>query len=579
MLRLLRNFKPKDWFLFVILIVFIVFQVYCDVSLPAYTSNIVSEMKSPSATTRSIMDLGITMIMYCAGSLTAIIVQSFLASYLASGLAMRIRYQIFTKVNSFSHDEMSQFSTPSLITRSTNDVQQVANATTLLMRIALSAPLIAIWAILKIKASSFELTVATAIGIVIMLVGILSMLMTVIPRFKVIQKLTDRMNGVTRENLTGLRVVKAYNAENFQKERFEKANNDLTSNHLFTNRVMALMNPLIMSINFGLTITIYWLGAYLINKNNDPQFFATLFSFSQLAMQVVMAFMILMMFLIMFPRAQVSANRINEVLKAEPKIRDPKEPKEFISSGNVEFKNVTFSYPNANVNILSDISFQVNKGETLAIIGMTGSGKTTLINLILRFFDVTRGEILVNGVNIRDVALTKLYRLFGYVPQKSVLFTGSVKDNIAYGNPKLEQDKIELAAKIACADEFIDKMDGTYDYKISQGGKNVSGGQKQRLSIARAVAIDPEIYLFDDSFSALDYKTDAAVRSNLKKYAGEATKIIIAQRIGTIIDADKIIVLDQGCMVGYGTHKQLLKDCEIYKNIALSQLSGEELGL
>ena len=579
MIKLLRNFKLKDWILFVVLVGFIVFQTYCDVTLPTYTANIVTEMKSQGASIGSIMDIGVIMLIFCAGSITATIIQSIIASYLASGLAMRTRFLLFSKVSSFSHEEMNIFSTPSLITRSTNDIQQVASATTLLMRLAISAPLVAIWAILKIKASSFELTVATMTGIGIMLVGILCMIMIVLPRFKVIQKLTDRLNGVTRENLTGLRVVKAYNAEDFQKDRFEKANDDLMKNNIFTNRVMALLTPLIMTVSSGLTITIYWLGAYLINRNNNPAFFASLFAFSQLAMQVVMAFMMLMMLLVMLPRAQVSAARINEVLKTKPTICDPKNPKSFLTKGEIEFNNVSFTYPGSAASILDNISFKVNKGETVAIIGLTGSGKTTLISLMLRFFDVTQGEILIDGVNIKEVLQTKLYRLFGYVPQKSVLFTGTVKDNIAYGAPALEQSKLELAAKIACADEFINNMEGGYDAKISQGGKNVSGGQKQRLSIARAVAIDPEIYLFDDSFSALDYKTDKQVRANLKKYASDATKIIVAQRIGTIKDADKIIVLDNGTIVGYGKHSQLLEECDVYRGIALSQLSKEELGL
>lgn len=579
MINLLKNFKRKDWILFFILLGFVVFQTYCDVTMPMYTAHIITEMKSSNATFQSIMDIGAVMLIYCAGSVLATIIESIIASFLASVLSMRIRLKIFSKVSSFSHEEINNFSTPSLITRSTNDVQQVASTVTLLMRLAFSAPLLAIWAILKIKSSSYELTIATVVGIGIMLIGIFVIILVVMPRFKVIQKLTDRLNGVTRENLTGLRVVKAYNAEAFQKERFEKANNDLTRNNLFTNRVMALLNPLIMLINSGITIAIYWLGAFLINKNNDPQFFATLFSFSQLAMQVVMAFMMLMMLLISLPRARVSSARINEVLKTEPKIKDPKNPEQFKSAGEIEFRNVSFTYPGAGANTLRNISFKINKGETVAIIGLTGSGKTTLIHLILRFFDVTEGEILINGVKIKNVLQTKLHNIIGYVPQNSVLFTGTVTDNIAYGNPDLLHSKVELAAKIACADEFIENMDGGYQAKISQAGKNISGGQKQRLSIARAVAVDPEIYLFDDSFSALDYKTDTKVRENLKKYASKATKLIVAQRISTIKDADKIIVLEDGAIAGCGRHSQLLEECEVYKGIAFSQLSKEELGL
>lgn len=579
MISLIKNLKIKDWILFFILICFVIFQTYCDISLPMYTANIITEMTSLNATFRSIMNIGTTMLMFCAGSVTATIIESIIASFISSGFAMQIRLKLFRKITSFSHEEMINFSTPSLITRSTNDVQQVSGTLTLFMRLAFSAPLVAIWAIFKIRASSFELTVITAIGIFIILAGILSVLMAVTPRFKIIQKLTDRLNGVTRENLTGLRVIKAYNAEDFHNRRFKDVNEDLTKNNLFTNRVMAIIGPLIMTVNSGLTVAIYWMGAYLINRDNDPQFFATLFSFSQLAMQVVMAFMMLLMLLLSLPRARVSASRINEVLNTKSKIMDPKDPESFKSTGEIEFKNVSFIYPGANTYALKDINFKIKKGETVAIIGQTGSGKTTLIQLILRFFDASKGEIHINGVNIKNVLQKDLYDIIGYVPQKSILFTGTVKDNIAYGNPSLDQSKIQLAAKIACADEFISQMENGYDTVISQGGKNVSGGQKQRLSIARAVATDPEIYLFDDSFSALDYKTDSMVRANLKKYAKEATKIIVAQRIGTIIDADKIIVLENGSMVGYGKHEQLLKECKVYRDIALSQLSEEELGL
>lgn len=579
MISLLRNLKVKDWILFIILLCFVVTQTFFDVNLPMYTANIINEMTSANATFRTIMSIGSVMLLFALGSVIATVFQSIIASYIASGFAMRVRLRLFTKITSFSHEEMINFSTPSLITRSTNDVQQVTSTITMMMRLAFSAPLVAIWAILKIRASSYELTLVTAAGVSLMLIGIFIIMMIVTPRFKIIQKLTDQLNGVTRENLTGLRVIKAYNAEEYHKDRFENANENLTKTNLFTNRVMGLIHPLIMTVNSGLTVGIYWIGALLINKNNDPEFFATLFSFSQLAMQVIMAFMMVLMLLLSLPRARVSSARINEVLKTKANILDPMTPKSFKSSGEIQFKNVSFAFPGATTEVLKNLDFEIKKGETLAIVGQTGSGKTTLIHLILRFFDVTKGQVLVNGINVKDVKQKDLYDKIGYVPQKSILFTGSVTDNIAYGNPSLEDHKVEEAAKIACAHEFISQMPGKYETNISQGGKNVSGGQKQRLSIARAVANKPEIYLFDDSFSALDYKTDAQVRANLKRYAKEATKVIVAQRIGTVIDADKIIVLEDGAMVGYGNHNQLLKECQAYKDIALSQLSKEELGL
>lgn len=579
MIRLLNNLKLRDWILFIVLLSFMVVQTFFDVNLPMYTSNIITEMTSAGATFLSILNIGKIMLLFALGSVIATIFQSIIASFIASGFAMEVRLKLFKKITSFSHEEMIKFSTPSLITRSTNDVQQVTSALIMIMRLAFSAPLVGIWALVKIRASSFELTLATGIGIGIMLTGIFSILMIVTPRFKIIQKLTDRLNGVTRENLTGLRVIKAYNAEDFHKDRFEETNEEFTKTNLFTNRLLALIHPLIMIVNSGLTVAIYWIGAFLINRDNNPEFFATLFSFSQLAMQVIMAFMMLLMMLLMLPRARVSSIRINEVLRTKPNIKDPASPHSFKSKGEIEFKNVSFTYPDASASVLDNLSFKVNKGETFAIIGQTGSGKTTLANLILRFFDASEGEILIGGVNVKDIRQKDLYKRIGYVPQKSVLFTGTVTDNIAYGNPSLDPEKVEEAAKVACAHEFISEMNKGYDTPIAQGGKNISGGQKQRLSIARAVAINPEIYLFDDSFSALDYKTDAEVRKNLKEYASEATKIIVAQRIGTIIDADKIIVLEDGAMVGYGNHDQLLKECQVYRDIALSQLSEEELGL
>ena len=483
---------------------------------------------------------------------------------------------MYRKVVSFSFEEINRFSTPSLITRSTNDIQQVQMAVVMILRMAISAPITAIWAIFRIQATSATLTAATAVALCVLVAVLITIFVIVMPKFKLIQRLTDRLNGVTRENLTGLRVVRAYNAEQYQEEKFGKVNEEVTRVNLFTNRVMGLMSPFMMLVMNGITLAIYWLGASLINEGSLD--FATMTAFSMLAMQVLMAFMMLTMLFIMLPRASVSAKRINEVLETENRIGEPAEPKPFTERATVEMKNVSFRYPDADGYVLKDISFRAKQGDTVAFIGATGSGKSTLVNLIPRFYDATEGEVLVDGVNVREVRQADLRARIGYVPQKGTLFSGTVASNIGYGGVTDDQ-KIRSAAEVAMASEFVEQMEEGYDSHISQGGKNVSGGQKQRLSIARAAAIDPEIFIFDDSFSALDYKTDREVRSRLKEYTKNATSLIVAQRIGTIRDADLIIVLDRGVAVGQGTHEELLKTCPVYREIALSQLSKEELGL
>lgn len=530
-----------------------------------------------NATTGDIWISGGMMLLVAGGAVATQILVGLIAAFVASGHSARIRSAVYRKVDSFSIAEMDKFSTPSLITRTTNDVQQVMLANILMLRMAFAAPVTAIWAILKIQAASTQLTVATIVAVVLLVLFLAFLMLVVLPKFKIMQKLIDRLNCVARENLTGIRVIRAYNAESFQQDKFETANTAITKAQLFTGRMMSLMSPVMILIMNGVSLAIYWLGASLINKGSTD--YATIAAFMTLASQIIMAFMMLMMMFVLMPRAQVSANRINQVLETPLTVFDPEEEKERSETGTVEFRNVSFGYPESDEKVLHNISFKAEKGQTVAFIGSTGSGKSTLINLVPRFFDATEGEVLVDGVNVKDLRQKTLRSLIGYVPQKGLLFSGTVKSNIAFGNDAISDEKIIEAAKVAEADEFISNMENGYDSVIAQGGKNVSGGQKQRLSIARAVAIDPEIFIFDDSFSALDYKTDKKVRENLKKASEGATKLIIAQRIGTILDADKILVLDSGKVVGEGRHEELLKNCEIYREIALSQLSEEELGL
>ena len=580
MFRLYKNLKAKDWLLVALIVGITVAQVFFTMRLTDKTSDIVATIQAVSAgaegaSTADIWRHGGIMLGFAVCSALCQVLTGIAASHVASGLSATLRSKVYAKVESFSIAEVNKFSTASLITRTTNDIQQIHMANIMVLRMLIYAPIMAIWAICKINASSGQLTIATAVAVIVLVICILAIMLTVMPKFRIMQKLTDRLNGVTRENLTGIRVVRAYNAEDYQEKKFEKANSDFTKTQLFTGRVMACMSPVMMLVMNGLTLALYWIGASLINAGETN--YQTIVSFMMLASQVIMAFLMMLMMFILLPRAQVAAKRINEVLDTPLSISDPEEELPLTEEGTVEFKDVSFRYPDAEKDVFEHISFRAEKGQTVAFIGSTGSGKSTLINLVPRFYDATEGEVLVDGVNVKDIKQSTLRSKIGYVPQKGVLFTGTVAENIGFGGTA-DRAAIEEAAKVAEADGFITEMGG-YDSPISQGGKNVSGGQKQRLSIARAVAQRPEIMIFDDSFSALDYKTDRQVRENLKGALSGATSLIVAQRIGTIMDADKIIVLDQGKAVGEGTHKELLQTCPVYREIALSQLSKEELGL
>lgn len=581
MLRLYKNLKIQDWAIVVLIVGITVAQVWFTMELTDKIADIVLAIQRVStgaagATTGDIWREGGLMLAFAVCSALCQVATGIAASRVASRLSATLRSKVYAKVESFSIAEVNAFSTSSLITRTTNDIQQIHMANILILRMLIYAPIMAVWAICKINASSWQLTAATAVAVVILIVCIIAIMLAVMPKFRMIQKLTDRLNGVTRENLTGIKVVRAYNAETYQERKFEKANGDFTKTQLFTGRVMALMNPVMMLVMNGLTLAIYWIGASLMNAGEIE--YQTIVSFMTLASQVIMAFLMLLMMFILLPRAEVAAKRVNEVLNKPLSICDPETEKPATEVGTVEFRDVSFRYPDADADVFSHVSFRAEKGQTIAFIGSTGSGKSTLINLVPRFYDATEGEVLVDGVNVRDMKQRTLRDKIGYVPQKGVLFTGTVADNIAFGG-KADREAVENAAKIAEADGFIREMEHGYDSPIAQGGKNVSGGQKQRLSIARAVAQNPEIMIFDDSFSALDYKTDKQVRENLKERLQGVTNLIVAQRIGTIMDADKIIVLDQGKAVGEGTHRQLLETCPVYREIALSQLSKEELGL
>ena len=577
MLRLYKNLKAADWLLVALICGITVAQVFFTLQLTDCIADIIGAIQAVSmgGSTAEIWKNGGIMLGYAAAAAACMVATGISASKVASTLSARLRSMVYAKVDSFSIAEVNKFSTASLITRTTNDIQQIQLANILILRMLIYAPIMAIWAICKINASSGELTAATAVAIVVLVICIIALMLTVMPKFRLIQKLTDKLNGVTRENLTGIRVVRAYNAEGYQQEKFEKVNDKITRTQLFTGRVMSLMNPLMMIVMNGLTLAIYWIGASLMNAGEIQ--YQTIVAFMTLASQVVMAFLMLLMMFVLIPRAEVAARRVNEVLDTPLTIADPETEKPFTEEGTVEFRNVSFRYPDADADVFEHISFRAEKGQTVAFIGSTGSGKSTLINLVPRFYDATEGEVLVDGVNVKDMKQSTLRDKIGYVPQKGILFTGSVADNIAFGG-KADRADIENAAKVAEADSFIREMGG-YDSAISQGGKNVSGGQKQRISIARAVAQKPEIMIFDDSFSALDYKTDKKVRENLKESMSGVTNLIVAQRIGTIMDADKIIVLDNGRAVGEGTHSELLQSCPVYREIALSQLSKEELGL
>ena len=584
MLKLLKNFTKKDWLLSILVVLLVVFQVWLDLKLPDYMSQITRLVQTEGSQMSEILQNGGYMILCAIGSLFAAVITGYLTSSISSNFSMKLREKIFTKVEELSMNEVKQFSTSSLITRTTNDVTQIEMLIAMGLQLLIKAPITAIWAVTKILNKSWQWSTITGVAVVILL-GVIGLITTlVIPRFKKVQKLIDNINNVTRENLTGIRVVRAFNAEEYQEDKFQNVNNNLTKLQTFNQTTFSIMQPVMYLIMYGITLAIYFVGAFLIENAlmvDKVTIFGDMVVFSSYAMQVIMSFLMLAMIFMMLPRAEVSANRINEVLDTESTIKDGNLDKDITDErGTVEFKNVSFRYPDAEEYLLKDISFKANKGETIAFIGSTGSGKSTLINLIPRFYDVTKGEVLVDGVNVKEYKQEFLYNKIGYIPQKAVMFNGTVSSNVAYGDNgkgEISKEKIKEAINVAQATEFVEKMENTYDAHMASGGTNVSGGQKQRLSIARAIARDPEIYIFDDSFSALDYKTDSILRKELKKYTKDATTLIVAQRIGTIINSDKIIVLDEGKVVGEGKHKDLLKTCEVYKQIALSQLSKEEL--
>ena len=583
MLKLFKNFEKKDLVIIAIVFVLVVFSVFLDLRMPEYMSKITVLVQTEDSTMSEILKSGAHMLICAVGSLICTICVGYSTSLLSARFSRSIRRKIFAKVESFGIAEIKKFSTSSLITRTTNDVTQIEMLLSMGLQMLIKSPIMAIWALLKIIGKSAELSLVTGIGVVIIVITNLFIISIVSPRFKIIQKLTDNLNGVTRENITGIRVIHAFNAEKFEEKRFDKVNGKLTDVHLKITKTFALMDPIMNFVMHFQHIGIYIVGAFMIVNSgmmDKITTFSNMVVFSSYGIQVIISFLMLTMIFMIYPRAQVSANRINEVLDSDVSIISGTFDGKTDEIGTVEFKNVSFKYPDADEYLLKNISFKADKGETIAFIGSTGSGKSTLINLIPRLYDVTDGEVLVDGINVKEYDIKSLNNKIGYISQTAFMFTGSVRDNVAYGDnghkkPSLE--KVKEAIKVAQGTDFVLKMDKSYDAHIARGGTNISGGQKQRLSIARAIARDPEIYIFDDSFSALDYQTDAKLRHELKKYTKDATSMIVAQRIGTIMNADKIIVLDKGECVGIGTHKELLKKCKVYKEIALSQLSEEEL--
>ena len=583
MLKLFKNLSKKEVLMIIVSLFLIFVQVWLELKMPDYMSQITVLVQTEGSKMNDIILNGVYMLLCAFGSLISAIIVGYLVAGIASIFSLRTRKKLFTKVQNLGIGEVKQFQSSSLITRTTNDITQVEMLIAMGLQMLVKAPITAVWAVTKILNKSWQWSALTAISVIILLSVIACLIIIVMPKFKIVQNLIDKMNGVIRENLTGIRVVRAFNAENYQEEKFNDVNNKLTKQQLFNQKTFAIMSPIMYLVMYFLTLAIYFVGAYLIKDAtmvNKITLFGDMVVFSSYAMQVIMSFLMLAMIFMIWPRASVSAKRINEVLDTEESIKDGKIKEGIERLGTVEFKNVSFKYPDAEEYLLENISFKANKGETIAFIGSTGSGKSSLINLVPRFYDATDGEVLVDGVNVKEYNQEYLHTKLAYVPQKAVMFDGSVVSNISYGDSgKGEKtlEKVKEAIKVAQAKEFVEKMDDKYDSHIASGGTNISGGQKQRLAIARAIARDPEIYIFDDSFSALDYKTDATLRKELKKYTKNATSLIVAQRIGTIMNADKIIVLDSGKCVGMGTHKELLKSCEVYKQIALSQLSKEEL--
>ncbi len=597
MVKIFKYLKPIEWVMIAIGLGFIVLQTWLDLKLPDYMTEITTYVQTPASAMSDIWRTGGKMLLCTLGSAGTSIIIGFFAARVAARLSQRVRALLYNRVEAFSMEEIGNFSTASLITRSTNDITQLQLFVAMGMQVVLKAPIMAVWAVAKISSKSWEWTALTGGAVLVLLIMIITVMTFAVPRFKKIQWLTDNLNRVTRENLTGLRVVRAYNAEKYEEAKFETANSEITNNNLEAMRAMTVFNPTMRLVMSGLTLGIYWIGAFLIDAavlTDKVALFANMVAFSGYAMMVIMSFMILTMIFIMLPRVSVSVRRINEVLDTEPKILDgtvTESPED--RAGEVEFLNVSFKYPDAEEYVLHNISFKAEKGETVAFIGSTGSGKSTLINLVPRFYDVSEGQVLVDGVDVREYTQEALHNKLGYVPQKAVLFAGTVSSNVDFGDngkaladeaqpdadlEEYRKEAIQKAVEIAQGADFIENMEKQYEGHIAQGGTNISGGQKQRLAIARAVFRKPEIYIFDDSFSALDYKTDRALRTALKNETSGVTSLIVAQRIGTIRDADKIIVLDEGELVGIGRHDALLESCEVYRQIAYSQLSKEELG-
>ena len=583
MIKLFKNFKVKDYVVIFISVVLIFMQVWLDLKMPDYMSEITILVKTEGSKMADILKNGGYMMACAFGSLVSSIFVGYLIANLSASFSLTLRKKLFDKVLSLGLNEVNNFSTSSLITRTTNDITQIEMFVGMGLQMLIKAPITAVWAITKILNKSYVWSTLTAVAVLILLSVVISLIIIVMPKFKIVQKLIDKLNSVTRENLNGIRVIRAFNAESFQENKFEDVNNKLTNQQLFNQKVFAIMSPMMYLVMNGLALSIYFVGAKMIDgalMADKITLFGDMVVFSSYAMQVIMSFLMLAMIFMILPRASVSASRINEVLDTNSSIINGNlKALRTNEVGTVEFKNVSFKYPDAEEYILNNISFKANRGEVVAFIGSTGSGKSTLVNLVPRFYDATSGEVIIDGVNIKEYDLETLYNKISYVPQKAVLFNGTVKSNITYGKSlnSISDEDIVSASKVAQAYEFISKMDDKFDSHIASGGTNISGGQKQRLSIARAIARNPEIYIFDDSFSALDYKTDSDLRRALKKHTKNATCLIVAQRIGTIMHADKIIVLDNGKCVGIGTHKELLKSCKVYKEIALSQLSEEEL--
>lgn len=583
MFKLLKNLTKKDYGFIVISTLLIIFQVWLDLKLPDYMANITTIIESGTDSLSGILKNGGYMLLCAGGSLVAAIIVGYITSMISAKFSSNVRKKLYNQVENFGMEEIKKFSTSSLITRTTNDITNVQMLLSMGLQLLIKAPITAVWAIFKILNKGWEWSLLTGIAVFILLFMVVLLMILVIPKFKVVQKLIDKINNTTREQLTGIRVVRAFNAEKYQEEKFAEGNNELTKIQMFNQRMMSIMSPIMYLIMNLLTLGIYFIGANLINEAgmlDKIEIFSNMVVFSSYAMQVIMAFLMLSMIFIMYPRASVSASRINEVLDTTSSIKDGTFTGKTKTVGKVEFKNVSFKYPDGEEYVLKNISFVANKGDTVAFIGSTGSGKSTLVNLLLRFYDVTEGQILIDDVDIKEYKLEELYNKFGYVPQKAIMFRGSITENVSYGNngkEKTSKNKIEEAVKVAQAEEFVTKLKDKYNYQIARGGTNLSGGQKQRISIARAIARDPEIFIFDDCFSALDYKTDYLLRHELREYTQDATSLIVAQRIGTIKNADLILVLDSGECIGKGTHKELLKTCQVYQEIAYSQASKEEL--